>query len=166
VPTGLASIADGSSIIFNSLALVEGGQSAHTIVRIRGMVHIEVAAATLAEVLMIYGVGIALFDDRAFAVASSAGVPRPLDDADDEKWMWYSTGYLGIGPGYSASTSDREESDGTGRIMSIDIPVDSKAMRVWHENQTLTWVCQAETVDGTATELDVCGFGRVLLKLA
>ena len=63
IPTGLASVADGASIIFNSAALTDATISQNTIVRIRGMVHLEIAEATLATVLMIYGVGIGLFDD-------------------------------------------------------------------------------------------------------
>jgi hypothetical protein len=62
-------------------------------------------------------------------------------------------------------TTTAPESDGTARRLAVDIVVDSKAMRIWHENQTFAWVVENELVDGTSTEIDVAAIGRLLLKL-
>ncbi len=150
-----------------SLAITEGSVSLAlgTIVRIRGHVHIELAAETAADVLTTYGVGIGLFDDRAFAVSNAAGLPKPILDADDEKWMWLAYGSLGVGPSITDAVIT-DVSNGTGRRVAVDLVVDSKAMRKWDENQTLAWVVQNDNIDGTPTELDVTAFGRLLVKLA
>ena len=147
----------------NSVNIAEGAVAPGTIVRIRGCVHIEIAVETAAAVLQIFGIGIGLFDDRAFAVANAAGLPKPLLDADDEKWMWFHCGFVGQGPDLAAEVTN--ESNGTGRTIGVDLMVDSKAMRKWDENQTLAWVLENEPVDGAATELDVAVFGRMLVKL-
>jgi len=166
-PSTLVSVPDGGTRVAGSIAITEGSISLAlgTIVRIRGVVHIELAAETAADVLTAYGVGIGLFDDRAFAVANAAGLPKPILDADDEKWMWISYGHLGVGPSITDAVIT-DVSNGTGRRVAVDIEVDSKAMRKWDENQTLAWVVQNDNVDGTPTELDVTVFGRMLLKLA
>ena len=147
------SVADGATQVVASLAVVEGASFGHTIVRIRGHVHIELAEETAADVLTAYGVGIGLFDDRAFAIANAGGLPKPILDADDEAWMWLHYGYLGVGPSI-ADAVVTDVSVGTGRRVAVDIDVDSKAMRKWDENQTLAWVLQNDNVDGTATEIE------------
>ncbi len=165
VPTGLVSIASGAQAIIGSVVSGEGSIPPGTIVRIRGSVHIELAAETANSTLICYGVACGLFDDRAVAVSPGAGVglPEPLGDADDEKWMWIKYGYLGDGP---AITSTAPESDGTARRLSVDIEVDCKAKRKWDENQQLVWLVQNAPVDGTATELDACVMARMLLMPA
>ena len=110
----------------------------------------------------LYGVGLGLFDDRAIAVGPSA-LPEPIDDADDEKWMWIKYGWIGVGPNLASGSIP--ESDGTGRLIAHSLDVDSKAMRKWDENQTLAWVVQNVTIDGAATEIDAVVMARMLLKL-
>ncbi len=161
----LISVPAGATRVFQSIGVTEGAiASLGTIVRIRGCIHIELATETAAVTLQQVGVGIGLFDDRAFAVANAAGLPKPLLDADDEKWMWYWCGHLGSGPNLAAGPE--AESNGTGRRVAVDLIVDCKAMRKWDENQTLAWVIENEDVDGTSTEVDVSGFGRMLIKHA
>ncbi len=162
VPTGLVSVASGVQAVIGTVAIVEGALHPGTLVRIRANVHIELAAETANATLILAGVGVGLFDDRALAVSSAAGVglPRPINDADSEKWMWIDYAYVGDGP---AITSTAPESDGTARRLSVDIPVDSKAKRKWDENLTLVWVCEIVPIDGVATELDVSVFGRMLI---
>ncbi len=166
VPTSLISVAAGAQAVLGTVAVVEGGTMPGTIVRIRGNVHIEIAAETAAPCLQGFGVGVGLFDDRALAVSSAAGagLPEPVGDADDEKWMWIDYGFLGMGPSLASATEP--ESDGTGRRLSIDIPVDSKAKRKWDESQTLVWLCQNTDIDGTSTELDVVVMARMLIMPA
>ncbi len=163
-PGALVSVPTGATRVVTSVGISEGGVPPGTIVRIRGCVHIELAEETAADVLLAYGIGIGLFDDRAFAVSNAAGLPKPLLDADDEKWMWFHCGYLGVGPAITDAVVT-DVSVGTGRRIAVDIEVDSKAMRIWDENQTLAWVVQNDNVDGASTELDVAAFGRLLLKL-
>jgi len=162
-PTTLVSVPTAQTRVVSSIVVTEGAIFAPTIVRIRGTVHIELAAETAAESLIMYGIGIGLFDDRAFAVANAAGLPKPILDSDDEAWMWMHYGHIGTGP--DLSNPPPVESDATGRKIAVDIEVDSKAMRKWDENQTLAWVCQNALIDGTATEIDVSVFGRMLVKL-
>ena len=164
-PGVLVSVPDNTTRVIGSVFLVEGGISSNTIVRIRGAVHIELAAETAADTLQAYGVGVALFDDRAFAIANAAGLPKPILDADDEKWMWLSYGYLGVGPAIT-DVVITDVSNGTGRRVAVDLTIDSKAMRKWDENQTLAWVLQNDSVDGAATEIEAAVFARMLLKLA
>ena len=163
LPSALTSVPSAATRVINSVAITEGTGQPGTIVRIRGCVHLEIAVETAAPVLQMYGVGIGLFDDRAFAVANAAGLPKPLTDTDDEKWMWFHCGFIGSGPPLAFEPDP--ESEGTGRVLSVDLIVDSKAMRKWDENQTLAWVVENEPIDGTATEIDAVGFGRQLLKL-
>ena len=165
VPTALVSVPDTMSRVVLAQTLTEGSPAIGTVVRIRGGIHLEIAGETTVPMLSIFGVGIGLFDDRAFAVADAVGLPRPLDDADDEKWMWYHTGYLGMGPAIS-DANVFEISASIGRKTSVDLVVDSKAMRKWDENQTLAWVVEAQNIDGTPTEIDVAAYGRMLIKLA
>ncbi len=160
----LISVPAGTTRQISSVAIAEGGAAAGTIVRIRGMVHVELAAESAAPTLQQYTIGCGLFDDRAVAVSNAAGVPKPALDADDEKWMWWNTGFVGNGPPLADTNTD-PESTGTGRRIAVQIPVDSKAMRKWDENQTFVWYCENEDVDGTSTEIDVTLFGRMLIKL-
>ncbi len=148
--------------MLGSVAIGEGAGLPGTLVRIRGNVHIEIAAETAADVSILYGVGVGLFDDRALAVspAAAVGLPRPVNDADSEKWMWIEYGFLGVGP--SLGVTDLS-SDGTGRRIAIDIPVDSKAKRKWDENLTLVWLVENVAVEGTATELDAAVMARMLI---
>ncbi len=165
-PVAMTSCPSGATRTFGNRILTEGDLSLPTIVRIRACVHIEVAAETAAVTLQAFGIGVGLFDDRAFAIANAAGLPKPLLDADDESWMWYHSGFLGVGPTLAVSGPNSLESDGTGRRIAADIVVDSKAMRKWDENQSFVWVVENEPVEGTATEVEVTVFGRMLLKLA
>ncbi len=154
-PGALASIPIDSKRVVTSVGIGEGGVPPGTIVRFRGCIHLELAAETGAAMLTSYAVGIGLFDDRAFAVANAAGLPGPLTDADDEKWMWFHCGYLGAGPQLGITTDLVQESDGTGRRIADDVIIDSKAMRKWDENQTLALVVEQINIDGTATEINV-----------
>jgi hypothetical protein len=106
------------------VVIAEGAGPPGTIVRIRANIHIELAVETAAATLQAWGIGVGLFDDRALAASTGAGngLPSPLDDADDEKWMWIQYGFLGTSTLAAAGT----EGDGTGRRLSVDIPVPSR----------------------------------------
>ena len=161
--TALGSVTLGAQLVAAVVTLTEGSTEVPTIIRIRGTIHLELAAETAADTLQEVGVGIALVDDRALAVSASAGVglPQPIDDEDFEGWMWWRALYLGTsGLAFTANP----ESDGTGRRIAADIEVDSKAMRKWDENQTLVYIVQNKPIDGTATEVDVALHARVLIK--
>ncbi len=163
VPTGLISIADGVQASLGSVAISEGGSTPGTIVRIRGNLHIVLATETAASVLILWGAGVGLFDDRALAASpgAGAGLPEPIDDADDEKWMWIDYGFIGNGPNLAGAPE--VESEGTGRKIVFDIPIDSKAKRKWDENQTLVWLGENQLVDGAATEIDAAVMARMLI---
>ncbi len=159
---GVTSVPDGATRFIGGVSLSEGSTPPGTIVRIRGCIHIELAAATAVATLQAVGIGCGLFDDRAIAVANAAALPKPFLDVDDEKWMWHHCAFVGTGP--SIAVND-VESDGTGRKIAVDIVVDSKAMRKWDENQTFGFVVENELAQGTATEIEIIVFARLLLKL-
>ncbi len=163
-PPSIVSVPDGATRVITGVVVTEGAQACGTIIRIRGCIHVEIAMETIAPVLQQVGLGIGLFDDRAFAVANAAGFPKPLLDADDEKWMWWQCVHIGMGPNIS-DTDVRDASVGTGRNIAADFVVDSKAMRKWDENQTLALVVENELCQGIATEVEVCYMSRVLVKL-
>ena len=165
LPVAQVSVPSGATRVVNSLAVVGPGSPPGTLIRIRGCIHIELASETAAPVLQMYGIGVGLFDDRAFAVANAGGLPKPNTDIDDEKWMWHHCGFLGIGPDLAAADSVRLESDGTGRKESIDLIIDSKAMRKWDENQTFAVLVENDPIEATATEIEATFFGRLLIKL-
>ncbi len=89
IPSALVSVPTNSTRVVGSIGVAEGTSPPGTIVRIRGCAHLELAAETGAAMLTAYAIGIALVDDRAFAIANAAGLPSPISDADDEKWMWF-----------------------------------------------------------------------------
>ena len=164
IPTALGSCASDATLVFGSLAISDSIQPVGTIVRIRGMIHVEIATETAASVLQAFGIGIGLFTDSALAVSTGAGagIPGPLDDPDSEEWMWIHYGFLGQGPDLVGEVTN--ESDGTGRRMAMDIPVDCKAMRKWDDKKTLVWKIQNDPIDGTATEIDITAMARILIK--
>ncbi len=162
--TALGSVVSGAQLVVSTVAITEGSVGpVGTIIRIRGCIHLEIAAETAAQTLQEYGIGIALVDDRALAVSSAAGagLPQPIDDEDFEDWMWWNCGYLGV---YDLALAIPEESNGTGRRLAADLVIDSKAMRKWDENQSLVVLVQNRLIDGAATEIDVVMHARMLLK--
>ncbi len=165
VPTTRVSVVTDVNTPIAAITVEEGGPPPGTIVRIRGCLHVATATATGAAFLSLWACGIGLFDDRAVAVALGAGLPRPLNDADDESWMWWNCGYIGLGPNGLTGISGVDMSVGTGFDLTMQVPVESKAMRKWEENKQLVWIMEQTTVEGTATELDAVAFGRMLIKL-
>ncbi len=124
--TAPAGISSGVQTVVTQVALAEGGTDIVTIMRIRGMIHLELALETVAPVIQEVGVGIALVDDRALAVSPAAGVglPQPIDDEDFEGWMWWYVTYLGYSDtagGVVGGTTDY-------RVAAENVVVDSKAM--------------------------------------
>ncbi len=163
VPTGVVNIPAGNAVVA-SLAVAEASVSPGTIVRVRGCLHIEIAGETGSAALQAIGAGLALVDDRAFAAGVSA-LPRPVNDADDESWLWWWCGYLGNGPDLAVAIN--AESNGTGRKLAVDLTIDSKAMRIWDENRTLVLMVEnTGNVGGeAATEVEAIAFYRILMKL-
>jgi len=135
------------------------------LVRIRGVLHVELAAETAAATQQLVGVGVGLFDDRALAISTGAGtgIPRPIQDTDSEKWMWIDFVYLGLGPILAVAADFAQESEGTGLKVSHDFIIDSKAKRKWDENLVLVWKLENLPIEGTGTEIDASVFGRMLV---
>ena len=161
--SSLSSVASGAQLVAARTAVAEGSiNPVGTIVRIRGCIHVGLALATTAFTLQEVGIGIALVDDRALAVSTSAGagLPQPIDDEDFEGWMWWWCGYLGFSDtaaGTVGGTTDY-------RVAAQNIIVDSKAMRRWDENQTLVWIVQNKPISGTAAAVETAMHGRMLIK--
>ena len=152
-------VASGAQLVAATTGVAEGSiNPVGTIVRIRGCIYMELALETAASTIQEVGVGLALVDDRALAVSTSAGagLPQPIDDEDYEGWMWWNCSYLAV----EGNVAVRNQGGHGARMIEID----SKAMRRWDENQTLVWLVQNKPIDGTAAVVEVAMHGRMLIK--
>ncbi len=124
-----------------------------TIVRIRGFIELRMSLVTAVGDGFNGAIGIIQVDDRAFA-AGAASVPRPFSDQADEGWMWHQ--FFSIHP-----ESTTLESNGS---YSMQIPIDTKAMRKFPQGHTLMGVIQTVIETGTAV-IDIYAASRTLVKL-
>ncbi len=120
-----------------------------TILRTRGLVHVELVASTSNERALV-AMGIILVPDDAFSVGGVGAMPSPLQQGGDD-WIWY--GFAAVS-GLDGQTADP---------ISADLEIDSKAMRKWREGETLAFVAEiADSVDQTGTMTMMYG-ARVLV---
>ncbi len=136
------------------ISLTEGSVSLNTIVRIRGCFRTQRAAGGSGA--QAFGVGCGMFSDREVTLAASGGLPGPLTDADDDRWMWHACGFV-------EEVTDPTQHEGVG-FQRIDI--DSKAMRKWEENFQLHFVVENLNISGAAVGIISNLFFRVLVKLS
>ena len=159
--SALGTVASGASAIMSSGGITEGSISAiGTIIRMRGCIHLELACETTATLLQQVAIGIALVDDKAFA-AGVGSLPSPRDDEDFDGWMWWWCGHLGYGDRNDGTVTD---STGGFRRPSVEIELDSKAMRKWDENQTLVAIIQNISIDAGGAAVEFAMAGRMLMK--
>ncbi len=133
-------------------------QESLTTVRIRGewVLWLE-AVGTIGDGFSGVGLGIGIVSADAFAQGVAA-TPIPFNDADWGGWIWYHM----MGPivGFSVT-----ESENTGPVSQVRVPIDSKAMRKTGPNEVLFGSIQTIGEVGAAT----LSFGmrtRILDKLS
>ena len=143
------SVTSSSSVIVGTGA---EAQEPLTVVRLRGMVNLQLSAATAAldGFSVFLGIGIASAD--AFGAGVTA-LPKPFDDIDWSGWLWHFGTSIKVPAAGAVGTT----------IDQLDIPIDSKAMRKMNINETLFLLAQFTEV-GTAT-VQIGGYTRVLAKL-
>ena len=124
-----------------------------TIVRIRGFIELRMSLVTAVGDGFNGAMGIIPVDDRAFA-AGAGSIPRPFSDESDEGWMWHR--YFSIHP--ESTTLESNAS------YSMQIEIDTKAMRKFPQGHTLVGVIQTVNETGTAV-LDIYAASRTLVKL-
>ena len=101
--------------------------------------------------------GIGIVSTEAFGVASAGGVPGALTDADWDGWIWHSFFHL-----HQIAATESEGSNAVGSVARITI--DSKAMRIFEDSETLFGDVETVT-DGTAVG-ELWADTRILLKLS
>ena len=124
-----------------------------TIIRVRGMVEMRLAATDAAGSGMSGAMGLIIVDDRAFA-AGAASVPRAFSDRLDDGWFWHQL--FSIHP----ETTSLE----LNASMSLHFEIDTKAMRKIPVGQTLVGVTEIITEVGAVSLSQYIGT-RVLVKL-
>jgi len=130
---GYITIGAGAKVIIASFDPAANGMNKPTVVRTRGMVSVNPVIAGDAQIVGAYGIGIV--SDEAFA-AGVAAVPGPINDADWGGWfVWRSFAFT------------QAQLDATGSlIQSVQMDVDSKAMRKMSTNETVVLVAESQAV--------------------
>ena len=123
-----------------------------TIVRIRGLLRLVLLAGGAAEGF-IGAFGICIVSSDAFAVGITA-IPSPVDDTDWNGWMWHQY--------FSLTLSAAFQATGAGPH-SVDLPIDSKAMRKTGVNNVITLIGEFTEI-GTSS-MTISADSRVLAKL-
>jgi len=129
-----------------------------TIVRVRGMLTLWLeVATTIGDGYSDIVAAIGVVSNDAFT-AGGAAIPNPVGDAQWSGWLWYQN----IGPIIGQSVT---ESENTGALSQVRIPIDSKAMRKVSPNDAIFGVVESVTEVGTAT-LNFFMSTRMLIKLS
>ena len=141
--------ATSNTLIATGFALTSEPET--TLVRLRGLVRMQLASSNGIGSGFDGAVGICLVATPAFA-AGVASVPSPLDEAA-YPWIYYQhfnvRGQIG--------------SEVTGDMAFQRLVIDSKAMRKWNEDQTLIFVIQA--IEEGVCSMEVTVGCRALIKL-
>ena len=106
-----------------------------TLVRVRGTISLRgLLTADLASIQV--GLGLAVLGAKEVAVGTSS-VPLPFTNSDDDRWLWY-----------SGQTLQNAPSGITDILHSVNVEVDSKAMRKIGSNEVVALV--TEVIDVSA----------------
>ena len=148
---GYIDVAAGAKVIIGTFDAVAQGLNKPTVVRTRGEVSITPAAGIITDIEIVGAYGLALVSDQAVA-AGVASVPGPFADADWDGWfVWRSFHYTQEAAGTVASLM----------LQSVQQEVDSKAMRIVSENETIVLVAESQ-----AQAFRISMPLRLLMKLA
>ena len=139
-----------------SSGIVLTGESEVTIVRIRGIVSLTVQTASAPGAGFRGAVGLGIVSLPAFT-AGVASLPIPNSDPEWPGWMWHSF--------FDLRSITGMISDGVNAgALIAKIPVDTKAMRKFGEQQVLVGV--TEVVESDTATMEIEAQTRVLLKLS
>ena len=130
-----------------------------TIVRTRGEIAILLSLATAAGDGMNGAVGLGIVSSQAFGIGPTA-VPGPFADAEWEGWLWHS--YWSV-RGVASQSLGQDVARNAGA--DLRIPIDSKAMRILSNNETLMGCFEVAVETGTAN-INFIADTRLLLKLS
>ena len=144
----------GTTLIDTGLTTIERVM----LVRIHGELMIWLPVVTsIGDGFSKFHAGIGIVTSDAFT-AGVASVPNPGNDADWPGWIWHHFGSSIIGLSVT-------ESENTGALSMVRLPIDSKAMRKLRINEALFGSVQFDTEVGAAT-VSFAMNTRVLFKLA
>ena len=143
-----------STKVIGTTSLTIGEQQ--TVVRLRGLIHVNLLTATAAGDGFFGATGIAIVNTDAFNVGVTA-IPGPFTDANWDAWIWHS--FFDV-RAVTATIADGVNAN----AVSQRIEVDSKAMRRWDPADTMVWLVEG-TESGTAS-CEFNGDSRILLKSA
>ena len=145
---GYVAVAAGTAVILSSFDANVNNMPKPTIVRTRGVVSVKPAVGTDIEIVGAIGVGIV--SDEAFT-AGVASIPGPWSEADWDGWfVWRSFAF------------SQTQLDATGSLLnSIQIEIDSKAMRKQSENYTMVTLAESQ-----AAAFEISTNLRTLFKLS
>ena len=135
------------------MQLVGGGEA--TVVRLRGNLSMFLASASAAGDGFHWAIGVGVVNTPAFDTGVAA-LPQPITEMEWDGWLWHRFGDVHVG--------DKTAGDVNWISASVEIEVDSKAMRILRDEQTLVAVMELVEI-GTA-EVDVFFDTRTLFKLA
>jgi len=127
-----------------------------TIVRTRGLYMLELTSGDAIGAGYFGGVGICIVTDKALAIGATA-VPGPFTEDAWDGWLWHS--YFDVRM-VTATIADGVNAGGVRMV----IPIDSKAMRIVHDDETIVGV--TEVVESTNAALERQGSTRMLIKEA
>ncbi len=112
-----------------------------TVARIRGRFLFQlITASAIGDGLVgAFGIGLA---SLAAVTAGAASVPTPIQEQAADSWLFWTP--------IQAISSDASDT-GLSNSSSLNIEVDTKAMRKWSTEDALYAVVEIETEEGTAT---------------
>ena len=121
-----------------------------TLVRVRGMLAVNVTSAINIDGIMAAGLCVVPALAAAAGIAGNA-IPRPISQADDECWLWHA--YRPVRGFTQPTPADAVHGN-------IQIPIDSKAMRKLDDDVHVMLIIESDT-----TALQVSFGMRALIKL-
>jgi len=142
--------ATGTSILGDGLQSEIDGL---TIVRIRGLLNLQLSSASAAYSGYDGAFGIAVVSGDAFAVGTTA-IPKPIEDSSWDGWMWHQYFSLKNAGTYTTATSSN--------IQNLEI--DCKAMRKAPAPCALSLFHNAGALAGSPSSIKICGHLRWLIK--
>jgi len=143
----------GSTIWTSGVALVSEPQA--TIVRIRGLVTFTLQAASGIGDGFQGALGFGVMTTAAFT-AGVASIPTPVTEAEWDGWMFHQ--FFDV---RAVTATIADGSNAVGNVFRM--PIDTKAMRIIGDSQTLVPVI--EVVESGTASMEMQGETRLLLKL-
>ncbi len=154
--TGQVLASTGKSIWATGFAVAAG--TSLTLVRTRGEILLQLDLATAAGDGFLGAIGLGIVSGDAFGIGSTA-MPGPFSDPGWPGWWWHQ--YFSV-RGVAAQSAGADVARNANSDLRIDI--DSKAMRIVKENESMFGMVEIGAELGTAS-LTYLGQTRVLLKL-